>query len=87
MNENRKKNLQHCISFVNLEFRLTQRTIKFCNKNNILGTILLAKEGINGTISGDEVDIDKTVTYLMNLLQINSLDVKYSFLHLKDFIA
>ena len=23
-----------------------------CNKNNIMGTILLANEGINGTISG-----------------------------------
>ena len=53
--------------------------LEFCNKNNILGTILIAEEGINGTIAGNESDIDKTIIYLQNLFQINSLDVKYSF--------
>ena len=38
-----------------LELRKNQ-LLEFCNKNNILGTILLAEEGINGTISGEEID-------------------------------
>jgi len=78
---NRKKKFAALYKFCKLTGLdlLKEQILEFCNKNNILGTILLAKEGINGTISGDEVDIDKTVTYLMNLLEVKSLDVKYSF--------
>ncbi|MDC6477039.1 rhodanese-related sulfurtransferase [Methylophilaceae bacterium] len=37
---------------------------KFCQKNSIKGTILLASEGINGTISGDERKIQKFIEFI-----------------------
>ena len=33
---------------------------KFLIKNKIRGTIIIAKEGLNGTISGKNKDIEKT---------------------------
>ena len=30
-----------------------QSLLAFCDKNRILGTFLLAKEGINGTVAGE----------------------------------
>jgi UPF0176 protein len=38
--------------------------LKFCQKNSIKGTILLASEGINGTISGDEKTIQKFIEFI-----------------------
>ena len=42
---------------------------KFFKLNNIRGTIIIAKEGLNGTISGRVKDIDKTNKKLKSLLQ------------------
>ena len=38
--------------------------LKFCQKNNIKGTILLASEGINGTISGEGKKIQKFIEFI-----------------------
>ena len=38
--------------------------LKFCQKNNIKGTVLLASEGINGTISGGEEKIQKFIEFI-----------------------
>ena len=38
---------------------------KFLIKNNIRGTIIIAKEGLNGTISGQTKDIEKTIDKLL----------------------
>ena len=35
-----------------------------CEKKNILGTILLAPEGINGTISGEKRSIESVINLL-----------------------
>jgi UPF0176 protein len=45
--------------FVTLDDIKSMQTIiqDYCNKNEIKGTILLANEGINGTISGKEKNI------------------------------
>ena len=40
---------------------------KFLTSNNIRGTIIIAKEGLNGTISGHINDIDKTIKKLKSL--------------------
>jgi UPF0176 protein len=52
--------------FVSLENidQLQAFILKFCQKNNIKGTILLASEGINGTISGDEKKIQKFIEFI-----------------------
>jgi UPF0176 protein len=44
----------------------------------IKGTILLASEGLNGTISGDKKSIDKVVDFLINKLGCDNLEIKFS---------
>jgi UPF0176 protein len=49
-----------------------------CNARGIKGTILLAHEGINGTVAGEPDAIDALVKYLRALPGCEELDVKYS---------
>jgi UPF0176 protein len=47
---------------------------KFLTSNNIRGTIIIAKEGLNGTISGDVKDIDKIIKKLKFLFSFKKFD-------------
>ena len=47
---------------------------KILIKNNIKGTIIIAKEGLNGTISGHAKDIEKTIKKLKSLFSIKLFD-------------
>ena len=47
---------------------------KFLTSNNIRGTIIIAKEGLNGTISGRVKDIDKTNKKLKSLFSFKQFD-------------
>ena len=47
---------------------------KFLIKNNIKGTIILAKEGMNGTISGESKKIKKTIAKLKSLFSFKNFD-------------
>ena len=47
---------------------------KFFIKNNIRGTIIIAKEGLNGTISGQIKDIEKTIKKLKSLFSFKNFD-------------
>jgi UPF0176 protein len=51
---------------------------ELCAGHGVKGTILLAEEGINGTIAGPSGGIDAVVTYLRTLPGCSDLDVKYS---------
>ena len=42
--------------------------------NKVRGTIILSKEGINGTVSGKIKNVNKIKNYLKNLLNFNNLD-------------
>ena len=52
--------------------------LSVCATNELKGTVLLAKEGINGTVAGTPKGIDVTVAYLRSLPQFQGLEVKYS---------
>ena len=47
---------------------------KFLISNYIRGTIIIAKEGLNGTISGSIKDIDKTIKKLKSLFSFKQFD-------------
>ncbi len=47
---------------------------KFLISNHIRGTIIIAKEGLNGTISGSIKDIDKTTKKLKSLFSFKLFD-------------
>ena len=51
----------------------------FCKERSILGTIILANEGINGTISGNDENIKEVVEFLKSDLDLEDLNPKYSY--------
>jgi len=51
---------------------------KACIDYSIRGTVILSKEGINGTLSGLDSSINSFLLLLKNL-EFNSLEVKYSY--------
>ena len=55
-----------------------QSVLDVCKKHTIRGTILIANEGINGTIAGSSDDINAVVLFLKTLPGCAELDVKYS---------
>ncbi len=57
----------------------------FCKKHNIQGTLLLAAEGINGTIAGSRSDIDATLAYLRGIEGLEELAHKESFCDIAPF--
>lgn len=50
----------------------------FCCGRGIKGTLLLAQEGINGTVAGSETDIADLIDYLEAIEGLADLEVKYS---------
>jgi len=51
----------------------------FLESLNIRGTLLLAKEGVNGTISGDNDSIMKSLDYLQKDERLVGLEYKFSY--------
>ncbi|MEY2925808.1 MAG: hypothetical protein RL367_285 [Pseudomonadota bacterium] len=57
---------------------LQPKVLEICTVNQVKGTILLAAEGINGTIAGSDSGIAAVIDLLKNLPGCGNLDVKYS---------
>ncbi|WP_341760155.1 rhodanese-related sulfurtransferase [Candidatus Endowatersipora endosymbiont of Watersipora subatra] len=53
--------------------------IKQCEKHDVVGTILLAPEGINGTISGYPYSVRSVLKYLEVILKETPFDIKISW--------
>lgn len=51
---------------------------KYCIEQGILGTLILASEGINGTVSGTRAGIDALKNYLIYTLNFRSMEYKES---------
>lgn len=52
--------------------------LEFCKKNNILGRVYVAEEGINGTISGNKENIEKYKQWFWNNPLFNNIEFKES---------
>ncbi len=50
-----------------------------CADLGVKGTLLLAHEGINGTVAGSKEAIDKLVAFLETIPEIVGMEIKYSF--------
>jgi UPF0176 protein len=57
---------------------LRQPLAAFCCGRGIKGTLLLAHEGINGTVAGSDAAIADLIAYLEAIPELSGLDVKYS---------
>ena len=53
---------------------------------SIYGTILVGKEGLNGTISGNNKDIKSAVYFIKSISGFSDLDIKYSKSGINPFI-
>ncbi|MCI5060987.1 MAG: rhodanese-related sulfurtransferase [Alphaproteobacteria bacterium] len=64
---------------------LQARVKSCCLENHICGTLLLAPEGINGTIAGPEKGIENIMSLLDKLTGVTQGEVKYSAANEKPF--
>ena len=58
---------------------------KMCAKNSLFGTILIAHEGINGTIAGNHNSINSFVRWLRKKTEFEKIAIKYSQDHNSPF--
>jgi len=69
---------------------LQSSLLTFCRQHGIRGTLLVATEGINGTIAGSADDIDAFISYLRtaNIFKnrFDGIDVKYSYADTAPFL-
>jgi UPF0176 protein len=57
---------------------LRKEMLRVCNKNSVSGTLLLAEEGINGTIAGTRQGVDAVLGFLRSLPPLQTLEHKES---------
>ena len=68
------------------DFDKMQRPLRdFMDSLNVKGTLLLAREGINGTISGSDSSINKILDYLNADKRLSDLEYKLSYSEIVPF--
>ena len=60
--------------------------LNFCTERGVKGTLLLAHEGVNGTISGSETAIADVLSYLRSDDRLSDLDCKFSYHEERPFL-
>ena len=53
--------------------------LECCQMADVSGTLLLASEGINGTIAGTRNGIDAALAHIRTILECDDLELKESF--------
>ena len=64
---------------------LQNQLYAICNKNNVMGTILIANEGVNGTISAKPREIEKTLISIQKDDRFSEIEIKYSSTNKQPF--
>jgi UPF0176 protein len=59
--------------------------LDFCIAHDVKGTLLLAEEGINGTVSGSRTGIDALIQYLKQDKRLADLEHKESYADVMPF--
>ena len=70
--------LYHFVSLENYQ-ELRQPLLKTMLKNNIKGTLLLAQEGINGTVAGNQSSIDRLLDWIRADERLQDVRCKFSY--------
>ena len=65
---------------------LREPLLNFCLDRNIKGTLLLAREGINGTVAGSSSAIEALLEYLTADDRLADLDCKFSYHEERPFL-
>ena len=69
----------------NLILELKEKLLSIDNKNDLSGLLIIAKEGINGTICAEEKIIGKVLNLLRKFIGINDSNIKISYSNIKIF--
>jgi UPF0176 protein len=74
--------------FVTLENypELKAPLLNFMHENNLRGTLLLAHEGINGTVAGSRNEINALLAFIENDPRLAGVSVKESFVDEMPFL-
>ena len=87
-----RKNIYKIISFYSffsfqeeLLIELRDNLLNFEKSNDLSGLLVIAKEGINGTICAEERIIENTLKLIKKFVGINELNLKESFSNKKIF--
>ena len=87
MNQKKLTVVATLYKFINLPDcnELQTTLLSYCQSQRIKGTILLAKEGINGTIAGSRQQIDSFLTFIRNDSRFADLEYKESYTEIPPF--
>ena len=69
----------------NLILELKEKLLSIDNVNDLSGLLIIAKEGINGTICAEEKIIGKVLNLLRKFIGINDSNIKISYSNIKIF--
>ena len=69
----------------NLILELKDKLLSIENNNDLSGLLIIAKEGINGTICAEENIVEKVLNLLRKFIGINELNIKVSYSKIKIF--
>jgi UPF0176 protein len=64
---------------------LKHKLLDFCNKHSIKGTIIIATEGVNSTLSCTNEQVENLCFFLKNTMQFGELDFKISYANFIPF--
>ncbi|MBP3059462.1 rhodanese-related sulfurtransferase [Texas Phoenix palm phytoplasma] len=67
--------------FIDEPEKFKNEQFDYCNKLGLLGRIIVSKEGINGTLSGSEKNINKYIKYMKKSDFGYDIDFKKDFFH------
>jgi len=70
--------LYHFVSLDNYQ-ELRQPLLRAMLKNNIKGTLLLAQEGINGTVAGSQSSVDRLLEWIRADNRLQDVRCKFSY--------
>ena len=87
-----KKNIYKIISIYsffsfqqNLILEMKDKLLSIENDNDLSGLLIIAKEGINGTICAEENIIEKVLNLIRHFIGSNELNIKVSYSKIKIF--
>ena len=69
----------------NLILELKDRLFNIENNNDLTGLLIIAREGINGTICAEEEIIEKVINLITKFTDVNELNIKVSYSKKKIF--
>jgi UPF0176 protein len=76
----------HFVTLGEKHIQLKEEILQFCKENNLKGTILLAAEGINSTISGGRDAINNLYDKLKSYGYFEGMEYKESFADVQPFL-